>query len=79
MDDSDKIRDMAIVAKAIDGLAEHFDTVQVFCSRHDASGKEGETMNLNMGRGNWYARYGHVKWWMIRNDENCRIEERKAE
>jgi len=50
---------MKRIADAIDTLRLHFDTVQVFCTRHDDNG--GVTQTMHNGSGNWYARYGQIK------------------
>jgi len=41
-------------------LMEHFDTVEIFVTKHD---KEG-TLSLAKGDGNWYARIGQINEWM---------------
>jgi len=62
------------VTKHINALMEHFDTIQVFGTRETEEG----TQTYTSGAGNWYARYGQVKEWMIKQDEfvriNCREE-----
>ena len=72
MDDEEEqeSRDYSIVASHVAQLAEHFDTVQVFCTRT----AEGVTFHMNHGSGNWFARYGHVKLWVM-SDENRHIRE----
>ena len=53
-------------------LCEHFDTVQIFVTRHD-----GEyCMVANRGNGNWYARYGQIHEWLIQEDERAREQMR---
>lgn len=68
--------DIQRVQSAVDSLGEHFDTVQIFCTRHD-SGQVGGTITLCLGVGNWYARYGQIANWMIKSDEETRTETRK--
>ena len=58
--------DHSIVDKAIDLLGEHFDTVQIFCTRHE--GGEG-TVSMNKGIGNWFARRGHVQEWILKEEK----------
>lgn len=67
--------DMAIVQRAMDQLSEHFDTVQVFTTRHDPDG----TASVQMGCGNWFARYGQVQTWMLKQNEGSRLERRADE
>lgn len=44
----------------VNALAEHFDTVQVFCT---LVGDDG-THSFRSGAGNFYARMGQVKHWV---------------
>lgn len=67
----DRERNVAILRKACEQLGETFDTVQIFVTRHEAGEHDG-TINIHYGSGNWFARYGQVKNWMIRADEQER-------
>jgi hypothetical protein len=69
-------KDLEMVRKHLSTLSEHFDTVQVFVQR---TASEGGTMTLHLGTGNWYARYGQVREWIIKREEEARIESRKDE
>jgi len=64
-------RDEALVQGVVDRLGEHFDTVQVFCTRHDAPRLDG-TVHMAMGSGNWFARYGQVQAWVVTEEESHR-------
>lgn len=55
------------VQTAVDLLGEHFDTVQVFVTRHEPA-EAGGTETVNLGCGNWYARYGQVVEWIVKQD-----------
>jgi hypothetical protein len=66
---TDKNKDWEIVRKAMEQIGEHFDNVQIFATRHE-SGKG--TINIHMGNGNWYARYGQVKEWIVKEEEDSR-------
>lgn len=46
-------------------LSEHFDNVQIFTSRIDA---DGDTEFHDKGGGNYYARTGQVRHWLIQQD-----------
>lgn len=61
-----KYRDVEIVKRHIAQLMEHFDTVQIFCTRHSPE-LEGTT-SVQWGDGNWFARYGHVNKWLIEQE-----------
>lgn len=54
-------RDDALVGSAIALLVEHFDSVQIFCTR-DNGGIDGTT-SITKGVGNWFARVGQVREW----------------
>jgi hypothetical protein len=65
--------DASLVKRACSSLMEHFDTVQIFCTRNqpDASDPNGGgTVNVQFGMGNWFARYGQVREFVI-YEENC--------
>ncbi len=47
-------------------LLVHFDTIQIFASKHDA--KIGNTATFVMGHGDWNSRYGQVRQWAIKQD-----------
>lgn len=63
--------DLQRIEAVISQLGEHFDSVMIFCTRHD-EGQEGGTVNCALGSGNWYARYGQCREWLITNDERTR-------
>lgn len=63
--------EQALLARVASQLGEHFDTVQIFASKHDPAEADG-TVTLNYGVGNWYARYGQVIEWTIKHDEDAR-------
>lgn len=69
---------LAIVQEHVDKLGEHFDTVQIYVTRYE-SHKEGGTVNINLGTGNWFTRFGQVKEWAVRVDEDTRVNRRKDE
>lgn len=47
-------------------LAEHFDAVRIICV-----GKTGDDMwgAYSRGRGNWFAQYGSVRDWLLRQEK----------
>ncbi len=45
-------------------LMEHFDSVQIFCTRCNGDG----TVSATFGGGNWYARKGQVDEWILKQD-----------
>lgn len=49
-------------------LGEHFETVQIFCTRTQDGSEGGGTHHISKGSGNWHARYGQVKMWCIRSE-----------
>lgn len=75
MEESKAAQEVAIVEKAINGLAEHFDTVQVFVTRYiggESTIDHGSTLNISKGTGNWHARVGQTKEWILKEDEAAR-------
>ena len=49
----------------------HFDSVHIFCTKYEGKGNGG-TSHFNVGEGNWYARYGQIKEWTIREEKKQR-------
>jgi hypothetical protein len=47
---------------------EHFDSVQIFASRHGDDEKERVTFGNRWGEGNFFARFGQVKMWIKENE-----------
>lgn len=64
--------DLAVVRKHVAELGEHFESVQVFVTRH--CGEYEGTMHCEVGYGNWYTRMGQVVQWMKRNDARDEIK-----
>jgi hypothetical protein len=75
---SDKNEDLQRIEKHCEDLGEHFDTVQIFCTRLADDGEKG-TVNIHFGRGNWFARYGFVAYWMKKQDELAAVDVRRDE
>jgi hypothetical protein len=65
----------ALILKALDMLAEHFDTVQILCTRMADDGT-GDTLQFAHGRGNWCARRGQAREWLIASEERVKHEMR---
>lgn len=69
--DEQRQADIDMLKRHCEQLSEHFDTVQIFCTRHMPAELDG-TRTLNYGSGNWYARYGQVRCWTLEHDEEHR-------
>ena len=67
---SEKINDadLVLVRKACESLVEHFDSVQIFVTRHEPS--SGGTIRSSQGLGDWYARFGHVYCWVKAQEQD---------
>lgn len=61
-----------LVLDAAKALGEHFDAVEILVSRHDADG----TRTVAKGCGNWHARLGVVREWLVNTEEQIREEGR---
>lgn len=70
--------DVDRIKRVVAELGEHFDTVQVFATRCEDGTLDG-TINVQFGAGNWFARYGQVRNWIVKEDEAIRAEVRKDE
>ena len=67
--------DVDRVKKAAQDLAEHFDSVHIFATRAE----DDSTVTVSWGCGNWFARYGQIRTWLIYKDEESRGEQRRSE
>ena len=54
-------RDAAIISKAVSELSPHFDSIHIFATRHEGS----DTLTISKGHGNWYARSGQIREWLV--------------
>lgn len=69
---------IAILKKAVHDLGEHFDSVQIFVTIHQPA-EVGGTMHAAAGVGNWYARFGQIREWLIRTEEDTRCHVRSTQ
>ena len=69
-----KETELAIVKSHANQLAEHFESVQIFVTRH--IGDEQGTVRINYGSGNAFARYGQVRQWLIQEDAYVNKEDK---
>lgn len=53
-----------IAQEAVARLSEHCDAVTIFINKRREFGRDG-TLRGVFGAGNWYARYGQIKQWVI--------------
>jgi len=67
-------KEIELVDNVIAQLMEHYDHVQVFATRSE--GHSGGTSHIVRGAGNPFARYGHVRSWLTKEDEIARQEAR---
>lgn len=70
--DERKAHDQRLVHDSIQRLMEHFDTVQIFVTRHMPAEMDG-TVSYNDGSGHWLARRGQVNDWVLQCDERVRL------
>ncbi len=75
--DQQRREDMERVIRHVDQLCEHFDTVHIFATRHMPAEHDG-TIIINQGSGNWSARYGQVREWIIMEEERMRVPGRPS-
>lgn len=68
--------DLKRVTEALNSLGEHFDSVHIFATRHEPATENG-TVAVQRGVGNWFARYGQVREWVLKRDESSREQARR--
>lgn len=65
------------IEQAIEQIGEHFDTVQIFATRHIPDGNSSETRGYTYGSGDWFSRYGQIQQWITAQDEEVRASARR--
>lgn len=65
-------REMQILRSHALQLHEHFESVQIIVTRHDV--EEDGTVLAHHGEGNWFARYGSVKEWLLKLETRTKRE-----
>lgn len=63
---------LALVKEQCNNLNIHFESVHIFCTHYDPT--NDETTSLNLGTGNRYTRYGQLRDFMIKTEEQSRLE-----
>jgi hypothetical protein len=65
-----------MLRKHVQILSEHFDSIQIFATQHISDGPDDtHTKSYRFGSGDWFARYGHVKDWIIKVEDQTRRED----
>lgn len=75
-DEQQREADVEMLRNACEALGDHFDSVQIFVTRHMPAEADG-TRIVNYGSGNWFARYGQVRHWVIEHEEQARESVRR--
>lgn len=65
--DDQKEKKLELIKNQVRVLMQSFDTVQIFCTKHEA-GNDPETLEYQSGDGNFMARYGQVRAWLLYED-----------
>lgn len=69
---------LEMVSKCATELGEHFDSVQIIVTVNEPTTESG-TLIYQAGTGNWFARFGSVREWLINQDEVARCQARRKE
>lgn len=75
VDDSSD-QDLARIKKACSELSEHFDSVRIFATRYE--GGDRGTQSWNWGEGNFWASYGRIRMWVLKEEEGEKTRTRLA-
>ena len=67
MNEQERDDKMKLIEQTCSRLQEHFDSVQIFATKHDPTMSEG-TINWHYGSGNWFTRWGQIKDWISRKE-----------
>lgn len=58
---SQRDKKMSLIQNQAAILASSFDSVMIFCTKHEEG---GDTAHYSYGVGNWFARYGQITDWL---------------
>lgn len=75
---ADNENDLGRIKECAEKLGEHFDSVHIFCTRHEPTTDNG-TLCFSWGSGNWFARKGQIEEWIEQEKESTKIKVRKDE
>lgn len=78
---SDPDPDIARLQEHCRQLREHYDSVQIFCTREDTDPVKGGrlgTSRFHSGSGDFYARWGYTKLWVEGELEGIRQQVRDS-
>jgi hypothetical protein len=67
---SKKSQDQKILESAMNILCEHYDSVQIFVTRHEPVTENG-TVEFDCGIGNYFARIGQINMWLKRQEASA--------
>lgn len=67
----EKDADIERVMAALETLGEHFDHVHIFTQRDSG---DHNTATVSLGSGGWYARYGQIREWLVKEEYRMRCE-----
>ncbi len=68
--------DRSMIQQHVNALAEHWESVHIFCSRHDGAKEQSRCINLHSG--SWFTRYGQIREWVEYEEERIRIQARES-
>jgi hypothetical protein len=74
-EEEEERRDLAVVDRALAIVKQHFDNVMIFANRLDIT-DGASSVNVQKGLGNYYARYGHCRAWVMKQDESFKSDEK---
>jgi hypothetical protein len=75
-DEDERLREL--VRRHVAQLSEHFDAVHIFVSAKQSVDGRPATGTFDLGAGNWYARLGQVREWLVGQDEVTRHRVRQV-
>jgi len=75
MDEDDRIE---IIKRHVTMLREHFDSIEVVASRHVPEEGGAVTTRFEWGSGPWYERFGLMRAWVIRKEQEERETARRS-
>ena len=71
--------EVEVLKAAVARLSEHFETVRIFVTRQHRKEEDDEqpTGHITWGCGNWFAQFGQIRCWLLKEEEGERMRVRE--
>lgn len=70
MEDEQRDKKLKLLDNQVRVLMQNFDSVHIFATKFETDGAESKTAHYVRGDGNWFTRYGQVREWLLRQEND---------